>query len=548
MKNAVVTIVISEQQKLVNELTGPSHKAYADKIGAEYIEITESRIVSGEADHEIFQIFQLLNQFERIVYLDCFTLVREDCPDLFQEVPKTTLGVFNKAPFTPGANFIIDETFRDYGKRRDYWNGEYYDFSVAVISRQHKFAFKVPDEGFFHSSVERYINMKLCADIEMWKGGLKYQFNRMSAMDGATGEERYNSYIINYHEIPEVGLMLNYIKKDLQKWEIDKYNGYTGPSYAPHILLEAVCGLGDQIVCEPVFRRAMKLFPPNSDIRITTDYPRIFSGLEKLGAKITSRKGLVQDFDGSFFRRLGNPPQMSEFATHVDGILSPIVDFTSLSVLRRILSDEEKIPQLEIFPEDIESVLNVVGLDRPLEEYVLLHAGSHWTANRYPEDYWQEIADGISQAGVPLILIGKAMKEPIEVSYVKIEANGTMIDTRDLLDLGALFALISKACMLISNDSGPLHISHAFENDIVVLPTLKLPDHLLPVRHGSRTWRTKAFYKKLMIDDLPTAPNSIYGTVIETFDGGDIMQYLEDPKVIVKWVVKRYSDIKKGKI
>jgi hypothetical protein len=256
-----------------------------------------------------------------------------------------------------------------------------------------------------------------------------------------------------------------------------------------------------------------------------------------------------QDFDGSFFTRNGNPAQNTEFSSHIDGILSPIVDFASLAVLRRILSDEEKRPHLEVTAEDIDNILNVVGVDKPLEEYVVLHFGQHWETNQMPLEWAQAVVDGINEAGIPLILIGKNVPKPIKTGYVPVEAPDEVIDTRDLLDLGSLFALLSKACMLVSNDSSPIHMAAAFDNDICVIPTVKIPDHLLPIRYGSRTWKTKALYKKLLIDDLPTQPTSMYGTSIESMpEGFDILDYLPEPQEVIDYVVKRYKEIhKKGK-
>jgi ADP-heptose:LPS heptosyltransferase len=84
-----------------------------------------------------------------------------------------------------------------------------------------------------------------------------------------------------------------------------------------------------------------------------------------------------------------------------------------------------------------------------------------------------------------------------------------VIDSRNKLSLGGLIGLISQARMLISNDSGPIHLAGAFDNWIVLFPTCKHPEHLLPWRHGSQEWKTLALRKRDMIDDLLTDPTEI---------------------------------------
>jgi hypothetical protein len=87
-----------------------------------------------------------------------------------------------------------------------------------------------------------------------------------------------------------------------------------------------------------------------------------------------------------------------------------------------------------------------------------------------------------------------------------------MVDLRERLSLVQLFALLDLAGTLLSNDSAPIHIAGAFENRIILIPSCKHPDHILPYRYGSPYWRAAAVYRSLTLPQELTQPTQIHGT------------------------------------
>ena len=64
-KYAVVTIAIGEKYAAIAKYTHPSLKAYADKIGAEFVVIDDT---STSLPHwKKFEIFNLLKDYKRII-------------------------------------------------------------------------------------------------------------------------------------------------------------------------------------------------------------------------------------------------------------------------------------------------------------------------------------------------------------------------------------------------------------------------------------------------------------------------------------------------
>ena len=103
--------------------------------------------------------------------------------------------------------------------------------------------------------------------------------------------------------------------------------------------------------------------------------------------------------------------------------------------------------------------------------------------------------------------------------------------------------MISLSKVTLTNDSSPLHIAGAFDNWIVVIPTAKHPDHILPYRNGTQYYKTKALYKKLLLDDLDVKTISPKPDTINMIPKGkDIIEYLPEVDEVVKEVLEIYEN------
>ena len=153
--------------------------------------------------------------------------------------------------------------------------------------------------------------------------------------------------------------------------------------------------------------------------------------------------------------------------------------------------------------------------------------------------------DGLIEEGMDVALIGKTIDE--KQGYVNVECPSGCYDFRDLTSLGGMIALISKAKITLTNDSVPVHIAGAFDNWLVVIPTCKHPDHILPFRRGSQYYKTKALYKQLSLDDLDTIWLSEKPDTIDTLER-DILEYIPDSKEVVEQIMDINSSISQESI
>ena len=125
--------------------------------------------------------------------------------------------------------------------------------------------------------------------------------------------------------------------------------------------------------------------------------------------------------------------------------------------------------------------------------------------------------------------------------YLDIKCPVDGFDFRDFTNLGENIALISLSKVTLSNDSSPIHIAGAFDNWIVVVPTSKHPDHILPWRQGSQRHKTKSIFKKLLQDDLEVRHTEFYFDTIDKLPKNKkIDEYLPEPEEVVNEIFDIY--------
>jgi hypothetical protein len=525
-KHLVLTIAVGDTYKQIAHFTHPTLRAYAERIGADFMAIDESN--SSSPHWEKFQIYDLLNQYERIIYLDTDVLVRDDCPDLFDVVPASHLGVFNEAPFTEARATSLFEVCKEYDVKLPDWDGKYFNTGVMVISRVHKYLFKKPDKEAFSFYEQGYLNMKIAQD-KIWTQELRYQYNRMSCMDAITGEERHASYIMHYAGFPDLLQVLSAIQRDVKKWEMDSPDY----DYRRHLYVDVQGGFGDQAGAEPSIRFMRKNVYPDADIKAGTHFPRLFKHLPvEVG-----RHGEVQGEPGVPYRQMVSLPGPETFMwSVVSNLMCHTVDFVSMALLKRTLPLKDRQVKLLVEEEDLENLRVVLGVE-DLANMVAVHPGRHWENKTFPADWWQAVIDGIHEEGVPVCLIGR---EDDDRGTVDVQLREGMLDSRNLLDVGSFIALLSQAKVLVSNDSAPVHVAGAFDNHIVLIPTCKHPDHVLPYRRGSVRYKAIALYKKLVLDDMESAPTTMYDTVVD-YMPGPYEDYLPEPEAVIAETIKRYN-------
>ena len=485
-ENLVLTISIGEFYENLSKYTLPSIKKYAKRIGADFINITEKDPNYITQKWNKFHIHELLNKYKRILYMDIDLIVREDTPNLFDIVPENKLGMFNEGAYAPRLEYLEQaSTYYNEPIKVKSWNGKFYNSGIMVISRMHKQIFKLPRGFDFVETDQPYINLRILNDkITMFD--LDHKYNRMDILDKFTGISRLDSYIVHYAGAPKE-ILLSVLQKDVDQWKID------GPEYkyVRNILISVTAGMGDQLCAEPAIRYTEKVYP-DANIFVVSHFTRLFEHLDMPVFDYDQWKGM-QDAVMTLY----TCPDDEQAEHKLSHVLFHPTDFATMSMIKRTIPHADKTIKLKLDVEDVSSIVDMLK-DKPHDrKLVLVHPGKWWPSKTFPIEWWQKVIDGLSEK-LCVGLIGKTIDDKQGFVPVTCPANG--YDFREITTLGEMMALISLSKVLVTNDSSPLHIAGAFDNWIVVMPTCKHEDHILPYRNGTQRYKTRALYKKLLLN------------------------------------------------
>jgi len=527
--NLVLTISIGEYYEKLGKVTLPSIKKYAKKIGADFSNITENDPNYITQKYNKFHIYTLLNKYRRIIYLDIDLIIREDCPNLFDIVPETELGMLNEGKYAPRTEYIVQAS-EYYKEPLKDWDGKFYNSGVMVISRRHKQMFKLPKGIDFVETDQPYLNLRICNDkIDMFQ--LDYKFNRMDILDKIIGISRLDSYIMHYAGAPR-DQIFNVLLGDIKQWEIDSPEY----KYDQNIAIAVSAGMGDQLCAEPVIRYTQKIYP-DAKIFIISHFKRLFEHLDIPIYDYDEWKGLKDAV-----LTMHSCPDDEQSQTDLSHVLFHPTDFASLSMIKRTLPVKDKTIKMKVDIEDVSSIVDMLK-DKPSDKkVVLVHAGKWWPSKTFPVEWWQKVVDKLSEK-LTVVLIGKYIENKQGYQPVKCPKDG--MDFRDITSLGEMIALISLSKVTLTNDSSPVHIAGAFDNWLVAIPTCKHPDHMIPFRNGVQTYKTKVLYKELLLDDLEIRHTESYPDNIDKVpDGKTLYDYLPDVDTVVKEVFDIYDNDK----
>ncbi len=137
-------------------------------------------------------------------------------------------------------------------------------------------------------------------------------------------------------------------------------------------------------------------------------------------------------------------------------------------------------PRLSLRPTDHDQALAEAELHRigiGARPWVVLHAGASAASRRYPPESFARAATILLRDhGLEIVCTGAADEADL-IEQIRLAAGGRPHSLAGRLSLGALAALIGRAPLLISNNTGPAHIAAAMGTPIVDLYALTNPQH-----------------------------------------------------------------------
>ena len=125
-------------------------------------------------------------------------------------------------------------------------------------------------------------------------------------------------------------------------------------------------------------------------------------------------------------------------------------------------NDISSIPALridEFYSRNADKKLKQLGLK---DDYVVLNTGGSWETKRWPEEYFADIADLLAERGKRILFVG-GPSDTERVNYIRneIENIEMVYNLSGKTSLLELAAVLKRAKLMISGDTGPVHVAAA---------------------------------------------------------------------------------------
>jgi len=142
----------------------------------------------------------------------------------------------------------------------------------------------------------------------------------------------------------------------------------------------------------------------------------------------------------------------------------------------------------------VDTVLNDCGV-RPGRPWYVLHPGASAPSRRYPAESFAAVAGRLAlEDGWQAVITGDA-NERCLVEAVQLRAGPGAAALAGMLNLAEMAALIQKAPLLITNNTGPAHMAAALDKPVVDIYAGTNPQHM--------PWSTSS---RVIMHEVPCAP------------------------------------------
>ena len=118
--------------------------------------------------------------------------------------------------------------------------------------------------------------------------------------------------------------------------------------------------------------------------------------------------------------------------------------------------------------EEVDRLLSRSGV-MPGTSWAAMNVSARWPTKRWPAASFAEVGDRLQQEGYGAVVMIGGPDERADVAAVSKKMKTSAIDLAGATTVGLLPALLSRASLLITNDSGPMHIAAAVGTPLVAL-------------------------------------------------------------------------------
>ena len=125
-----------------------------------------------------------------------------------------------------------------------------------------------------------------------------------------------------------------------------------------------------------------------------------------------------------------------------------------------------RIPQSD--REEVDRLLTQAGVT-PGMNWLAVNVSARWPTKRWPVASFAATADRIQEEGLGRVVFVGGPDDRADVAAVKASMKTPAIDMAGATTVGLLPALLARAALFLTNDSGPMHIAAAVGTPVVAL-------------------------------------------------------------------------------
>ena len=172
---------------------------------------------------------------------------------------------------------------------------------------------------------------------------------------------------------------------------------------------------------------------------------------------------------------------------NVDQLMHTRIDIRQLhahSLGIQLLPSELNI---EFYPDEYIEIPNLP------DEYIVLHPSMNWPSRTWNPYRWQKLILELNKLNINIVLIGKDSSEigtyNTQKPVFKLKLNKGGLDLTNKLDLHQTWHILNKSKLIITMDSGILHLAGTTDTHIIQLGSSINPKFRAPYRKNNQGYK-----------------------------------------------------------
>jgi ADP-heptose:LPS heptosyltransferase len=124
--------------------------------------------------------------------------------------------------------------------------------------------------------------------------------------------------------------------------------------------------------------------------------------------------------------------------------------------------------EFSVYEADRRALTRALADVRLASPYVVVHPGASVPERRWPPERFAAVADQVSARGFQIVVTGSDGEAPVTAA-VREAMTAPCVDLTGRTSMGMLAALLADAALLVSNDTGVMHVAEAVGTPLVAV-------------------------------------------------------------------------------